>query len=108
MTIDGSTDRRCFAIVTNERALLSKLGQPVRKVIQTPHCVFRRVNKRLKTAPFAQLHGAWSISATDTNQTITKVKLIEIYDSAKLESDGATSLKSVVTDSKTLCLTFTI
>ena len=54
-TIDGSTDRRCFAIVTNERALLSKLGQPVRKVIQTPYCVFRRVNKRLKTAPFAQL-----------------------------------------------------
>ena len=44
--IDGSTDRRCFAIVTNVRALLSKLGQPVRKVIQTPYCVFRRVNKR--------------------------------------------------------------
>ena len=65
--IDGSTDRRCFAIVTNERALLSKLGQPVRKVIQTPYCVFRRVNKRLKTAPFVQLYGALSISATDTN-----------------------------------------
>ena len=31
-TIDGSTDRRCFAIVTNERALLSRLDQPVRKV----------------------------------------------------------------------------
>ena len=68
-SIDGSTDRRCFAIVTNERALLSKLGQPVRKVIQTPYCVFRRVNKRLKTAPFAQLYiyGALSIAATDTN-----------------------------------------
>ena len=66
-TIDGSTDRRCFAIVTNERALLSKLGQPVQKVIQTPYCVFRRVNKRLKTAPFAQLYGALSITATDTN-----------------------------------------
>ena len=33
--IDGSTDRRCFASVTNERALLSKLGQPVRKVRQS-------------------------------------------------------------------------
>ena len=66
-SIDGSMDRRCFAIVTNERALLSKLGQPVRKVIQTPYCVFRRVNKRLKTAPFAQLYGALSIAATDTN-----------------------------------------
>ena len=66
--IDGSTDRRCLpSIVTNERALLSKLDQPVRKVIQTPYCVFRRVNKRLKTAPFAQLYGALSISATDTN-----------------------------------------
>ena len=62
-----STDRRCFAIVTDERALLSKLGQPVRKVIQTPYCVFRRVNTRLKTAPFAQWYGALSISATDTN-----------------------------------------
>ena len=65
--IDGSTARRCIAIVTNERALLSKLDQPVRKVIQTPYCVFRRVNKRLKTAPFAQLYGALSIAATDTN-----------------------------------------
>ena len=60
---------------------------------------FRRVNKRLKTATFAQWYGALSISATDT---ITKVKRIEIYDSAKLESDGAASLKSVVTDSKTV------
>ena len=34
-TIDGSTDRRCFASVTNERALLSKLGQPVRKIRQS-------------------------------------------------------------------------
>ena len=34
--------------------------------------------------------------------------MIEIYDSAKLESDGAASLKSVVTDSKTLCLMFTV
>ena len=33
--IDGSTARRCTAIVTNERALLSKLGQPVRKVRQS-------------------------------------------------------------------------
>ena len=69
-TIDGSTDRSCLAIVTNERALLSKLGQPVQKVIQTPYCVFQAgkpPNKRLKAAPFAQLYGALSISATDTN-----------------------------------------
>ena len=92
--------------MTNERALLSKLGQPVRKVIQTPYCVFRRVNRKqtFKDRPICAISGALSISATDTNLTITKVKLIEIYDSAKLESDGATSLKSVVTDSKTLCL----
>ena len=40
-TIDGSTDRRCFAIVTNERAILSGSDQPVRKVRQTPDCVFQ-------------------------------------------------------------------
>ena len=28
-TIDGSTDRRCFAIVTNERAILSGSDQLV-------------------------------------------------------------------------------
>ena len=35
ITIDGSTARRRFASVTNERAQLSKLGQPVRKVRQS-------------------------------------------------------------------------
>ena len=64
-TIYGSTDRRCFAIVTNERAILSGSDQPVRKVRQTPYCVFQAVNKRLMTATFAQWHGALSISATD-------------------------------------------
>ena len=48
LTIDGSTDRRCFAIVTNERALLPKLGQPVRKVIQTPYCVFQAGKQMFK------------------------------------------------------------
>ena len=48
VTIDGSTDRRCFAIVTNERALLPKLGQPVRKVIQTPYCVFQAGKQTFK------------------------------------------------------------
>ena len=46
--IDGSTDRRCFASVTNERALLSKLGQPVRKVRQTPYCVFQAGKQTFK------------------------------------------------------------
>ena len=46
--IDGSTDRRCFAIVTNERALLPKLGQPVRNVIQTPDCVFQACKQTFK------------------------------------------------------------
>ena len=41
ITIDGSTDRRCFAIVTNERAILSGSDQPVRKVRQTPYYVFQ-------------------------------------------------------------------
>ena len=46
--IDGSTDRRCFTIVTNERALLPKLGQPVQKVIQTPYCVFQAGKQTFK------------------------------------------------------------
>ena len=48
MPIDGSTARRCFASVTNERALLSKLGQPVRKVRQTPYCVFQAGKQTFK------------------------------------------------------------
>ena len=32
LTIDGSTDRWCIAIVTNERALLSGSDQPVRNL----------------------------------------------------------------------------
>ena len=54
-TIDGSTDRRCFAIVTNERALLSKLGQPVRKVIQTPYCVFQAGKQTFKDRPICAI-----------------------------------------------------
>ena len=46
--IDGSTDRRCFASVTNELALLSKFGQPVRKVRQTPYCVFQAGKQTFK------------------------------------------------------------
>ena len=46
--IDGSTARRCLASVTNERALLSKLGQPVRKVRQTPYCVFQAGKQTFK------------------------------------------------------------
>ena len=46
--IDGSTDRRCFAIVTNERALISRSDQPVRKVRQTPYCVFQAGKQMFK------------------------------------------------------------
>ena len=46
--IDGSTDRRCFAIVTNERALISRSDQPVRKVRQTPYCVFQAGKQTFK------------------------------------------------------------
>ena len=46
--IDGSTDRRCFAIVTNERALLSRSDQPVRKLWQTPYCLFQAGKQTLK------------------------------------------------------------
>ena len=53
--IDESTDRRCFAIVTNERALLSKLGQPVRKVIQTPYCVFQAGKQTFKDRPICAI-----------------------------------------------------
>ena len=40
---------------------------PEAKAFWQKSVFFRRVNKRLKTAPFAQLYGALSISATDTN-----------------------------------------
>ena len=53
----------------NERALLSKLGQPVRKVIQTPYCVFQAGKQTFKDRPICAIifYGALSISATDTN-----------------------------------------
>ena len=40
---------------------------PYEKLYKRCIVFFRRVNKCLKTAPFAQLYGALSISATDTN-----------------------------------------
>ena len=52
--IDGSTDRICLAIVTYERALLSKLGQPVRKVIQTPYC-FQAGKQTFKDRPICAI-----------------------------------------------------
>ena len=54
ITIDGSTDRCCIAIVTNERALLSGSDQPVRKLGRLRILYIRRENKRSKTATFAQ------------------------------------------------------
>ena len=107
--IDGSTDRRCFAIVTNERALLSRSDQPVRKLRQTLYCVFQAGKQTFKDRHIcAMVYGALLISATDKNYTITKVKLTEIYRHAQLERDGAASLKSVVTASKTFCPRFNI
>ena len=53
-TIDGSTDRCCIAIVTNERALLSGSDQPVQNLGRHRILHARRVNKRPKTATFAQ------------------------------------------------------
>ena len=40
---------------------------PYEKLYKRRIVIFRRVNKRLNIAPFAQLYGALSISATDTN-----------------------------------------
>ena len=48
-----------FAIVTNERALLSKLGQPVQKVIQTPYCVFQAGKQTFKDSPICAI--VWCI-----------------------------------------------
>ena len=53
-SIDGSTDRCCIAIVTNERAILSGSDQPVRKLGRLRILYVRRENKRSKTATFAQ------------------------------------------------------
>ncbi len=52
--IDGSTERCCIAIVTNERALLSGSDQPVQNLGRHRILHARRVNKRPKTATFAQ------------------------------------------------------
>ena len=52
--IDGSTDRCCIDIVTNERALLSGSDQPVRKLGRLRILYVRRENKRTQTAAFAQ------------------------------------------------------
>ena len=54
VTIDGSTDRCCIAIVTNERALLSGSDQPVQNLGRHRILHVRRVNKRSKTVTFAQ------------------------------------------------------
>ena len=51
--IDGSTDRCCIAIVTNDRALLSGSDQPVQNLGRHRILHVRRVNKRSKTVTFA-------------------------------------------------------
>ena len=65
LTIDGFTDRCYIAIVTNERALLSGLDQPVRKLRRLCILCVRREDKLSKTA--TMVYGALLISATDTN-----------------------------------------
>ena len=88
MIIDGSTDWYCIAIVTNERALLSGSDQPVRNLGR------RRI---------------LCLSGGKTNSQRTKLtKVLKYIDSTQLESDGAASLKRVVTDSKTSCPRFII
>ena len=52
--IDGSTDRCGIAIVTNQRALLSRSDQPERKLGRLRILCVRRENKLAKTATFAQ------------------------------------------------------
>ena len=54
MVIDGSTDRCGIAIVTNQRALLSRSNQPERKLGRLCILCVRRENELAKTAMFAQ------------------------------------------------------
>ena len=56
VAIDGSTDRCCIAIVTNERALLSGSDLSAVRKLGRLHILYvrRGKNKRSKTATFAQ------------------------------------------------------
>ena len=66
-TIDGSTDRCCIAIVTNELALLSGSDQPVRKRGRL-RIVYVRREKSFKDRHICTMvYGALLVSAMDTN-----------------------------------------
>ena len=66
-SIDGSTDRCCIAIVTNDRALLSGSDQPERNLGRRHILYVRRENKLPKTATRTMVYAAMLISTTDTN-----------------------------------------
>ena len=68
--IDGSTDRCCIAIVTNERALLSGSDQPIQKLGHSRILYVRREQLGGKTnfqRPPHLHNGTLLISAMDTN-----------------------------------------
>ena len=66
--IEGSTDRCCIAIVTNERALLSGSDQPVQNLGR--HCIYacKTGKQTFKDCHiWSMVYGALLMSATDTN-----------------------------------------
>ena len=77
--IDGSTDQRCSAIVTNEHALLSESDQPVRK-LERLHILYVRGKTHFQIPP--HLHnGIWCIVNIGNGYELNnnKGKLTEIY-----------------------------
>ena len=69
VAIDGSTDRCCIAIVTNERALLSGSDLSARTKTRTPsHFVCQAGKQTFKDRHICTMvYGVLLISATDTN-----------------------------------------
>ena len=59
-------------IVTNELALLSKFGQPVRKVIQTPYCVFQAGKHTFKDRPICAI--IWCIVNIGNGYELNNIK----------------------------------
>ena len=66
MTIDGSTDRCCIAIVTNERALLPGSDQPIQNAIA--YYVCKAGKQTFKDRHICSMvYGALLMPAMDTN-----------------------------------------
>ena len=59
-TLDGSTDRCCIAVVTNERALLSGSDLPVQNLGRHRILHARRVKTNVQRPPHL-LNGIWCI-----------------------------------------------